>query len=135
MQIITLSGNIGSDAVLRSTNNGDQVLSFSVGVRQGYKQDAPTVWHRCSVWGKRGENLKDRLLKGVKVFVTGELTIGEYQDKPQYDVRVADVDFVPRGDANGGGGRANAPRGNAFDDDSGDVPFMRSDDIPGRRVI
>lgn len=125
MQIITLSGNIGRDAELRSTSN-DQVLSFSVGVKQGYKQDAPTVWHRCSVWGKRGTNLKDRLLKGVKVFVTGELTIGEYQGKPQYDVRVSDVDFVPRGEANGRaqephpGAHGGSPFGSDLDDD---VPF------------
>lgn len=118
MQIITLSGNIGSDAVLRSTNSGDQVLGFSVGVRQGFKEGAPTVWHRCSVWGKRAENLKDRLLKGVKVFVTGELTIGSYEGKPQYDVRVSDVDFVPRGD----GQQRQADAGSAFDD-SDEIPF------------
>ena len=131
MQLLTISGNIGADAVLRSTNGGDKVLGFSVGVRQGFKQDAPTVWYRCSVWGKRAESLGGRLFKGVKVFVAGELTIGEYQGKPQYDVRVIEVDFVPRGDArrtpDGSQGHGQQ---SGFDSDlSDDVPFIRGDGV------
>lgn len=126
MQILTISGNIGSDAVLRSTSGGDKVLGFNVGVRQGFKQDAPTVWYRCSVWGKRAESLDGRLFKGVKVFVAGDLTIGEYQGKTQYDVRVSEVDFVPRGDARREPDGSQGHGGQSFDDElDSDVPFMR----------
>ena len=32
---MTIAGNVGKDAVLRRTGNGDSVLSFSVAVDQG----------------------------------------------------------------------------------------------------
>jgi len=93
MQFITITGNVGKDPEQRTVQGGDTVTSFSVAVRQGFKQDAATVWFRCSVWGKRGDTIKQHLAKGAKATVVGELTIGEYQGKPQYDVRVADVDW------------------------------------------
>lgn len=129
MQILTITGNLGRDPEQRQTQGGDSVTSFSVAVRQGFKRDAPSVWFRCSVWGKRGDTIRDHLRKGSKVTVVGELTIGEYQGKPQYDVRVSDVDWQPSGDrqadtsrSTGGGG------GSAYDDDLGDdVPFVSCD--------
>jgi hypothetical protein len=86
------------DAVLRSTNGGDQVLSFSVGVRQGFKDGCAYRLVSLLRLGQARHIAQGSALKGVKVFVAGELTIGEYQDKPQYDLRVSEVDFVPRGD-------------------------------------
>lgn len=99
MQSVTVSGNLGKDSEFRTTQNGDKVLSFSVGVKQGYGDRASTNWFRCSVWGKRAETLGQYLLKGVKVVAQGELTIGEYQGKPQFDVRVNEVEFMSRGEA------------------------------------
>lgn len=106
MQTITVSGNLGKDAELRSTQNGDEVLSFSVGVKQGYGDKASTNWFRCSIWGKRANSLKLHLLKGVKVVAQGELTIGSYEGKPQFDVRVNEVEFMSRGE----GQRSEQPR-------------------------
>jgi single-strand DNA-binding protein len=98
MQIIHLTGNLGRDPELRSTNN-DQVCSFSVAVKQGFDRDAKSEWFRCSVWGKRAETVSRYLRKGQKVTVAGHLTIGEYQGKPQYDVRVIDVEWPHEGQA------------------------------------
>jgi single-strand DNA-binding protein len=121
MQIITITGNVGKDPEQRQAGN-DTVTAFSVAVRQGFKQDAPTVWHRCNVWGKRGDTIKQHLAKGMKVTVVGELTIGEYQGKPQYDIRVADVDWQPKGDRpqQQSSSRGNVP---SHDDLEDDVPF------------
>jgi single-strand DNA-binding protein len=92
MFIATFTGNLGRDPETRSTSGGD-VCSFSVAVKQGFGRDAKSEWFRCSVWGKRGETITRYLRKGMKVTVVGEMTIGEYQGKPQYDVRVVDVDW------------------------------------------
>lgn len=123
MQHLIITGNVGKDPELKQTQGGDDVCSFSVAVRQGFKQDAPTVWYRCSVWGKRGRTIKDNLAKGAKVTVIGELTIGSYQDKPQYDVRVADVDWAPTGERKAAPAQQQSRGG--FDDDLNDdfVPF------------
>jgi single-strand DNA-binding protein len=101
MQLITISGNIGKDAELRRTQSGDAICSFSVGVKNGFGRDATSNWYRVSVWGKRGETLQPMLYKGMKVVVVGELTIGEYNGKPQYDVRANEVEFTPRKDQQG----------------------------------
>jgi len=135
MQIITISGNLGRDPEMRSTQGGDTVLSFSVGVQNGFGRDSGSNWYRCSVWGKRADSLNSIMRKGQRVFVTGALTIGEYNGKPQYDVRVSEVDVVkgvgnsdtpsdePRQTGGGGGGYTN-------DDLDDDVPFAHP--YPGR---
>lgn len=122
MQTIIISGNLGSDAVTRQTQKGDKVTAFNVGVQQGWGENKSTNWYRCNVWGERGEKIAQYLLKGVKAFVTGELTIGSYEGKPQYDVRVNEVEWERR---NGGEQRepssqSKVPAQSDLDDD---VPF------------
>src|SRR3546814_9360955 len=79
MQTITVTGGVGRDAELRSTQRGDQVCSFNVGVNQGYGDKKSTNWYRVSLWGKRGESLQPYLLKGVKVAIRSEEHTSELQ--------------------------------------------------------
>lgn len=126
MQIVTISGNLGRDAELRTTRDGQKVCSFNVGVRNGFGRDAGSVWYRCTLWGKAAEAFAPSLLKGVKVFVSGELTHGEYEGKPQYEVRVGSIDTGSRPDnshrnQNGVGTRDELDQ-RPFDD-ADSVPF------------
>ena len=98
MQNITISGNIGKDAELRDTRDS-KVLSFNVGVKNGFGKDAGSVWYRCSLWGKAAEVFAGSLKKGTKVFISGELTHDEYEGKPQFNVRVGSIDTAPRSEA------------------------------------
>ena len=95
MQLITISGNVGKDAELRTVRD-TQVLSFNVGVKNGFGRDAGSVWYRCSLWGKAAEAFAGSLSKGTKVFITGELTHDEYEGKAQFNVRVGGIDTGPR---------------------------------------
>lgn len=128
MQSITITGGLGKDATLRTTQAGEDILSFNVGVSQGYGERKSTNWYRCNVWGKRGRTIGQYLLKGVKVTVQGELSIGEYEGKTQFDIRVNEVEWERRGDGRGevkkpydsGGGTSTG-----FDADlDDDVPFL-----------
>lgn len=131
MQFITITGNLGRDPEQRTTQGGDTVTSFSVAVRQGFKRDAASVWFRCSVWGKRGDTIASNLRKGSKVTVVGDLTIGEYQGKPQYDVRVADVDWQPAGDRQADtGGAASHRRDEPASGGSSGYGHDLDDDVP-----
>lgn len=131
MQIIHISGFLSRDPELRSTRNDDQVCQLNVAVKQGWGEREQTNWFRVQVWGKRAKSLADNLRKGVKVNVVGELSIGEYEGKPQYEVRAVDVDFPPaqRRDDDGlshrnrdGMGGSRDPR--SFDQELDDtVPF------------
>jgi single-strand DNA-binding protein len=101
-----------------------QVLSFSVGVKNGFGKDAGSVWYRCSLWGKAAESFSGSLKKGTKVFITGDLVHDEYEGKPQFNVRVGSIDTGPRSDSPR---TADTPAQNqhtTFDDDLEDsVPF------------
>ena len=122
-QQIIISGNVGKDAELRDTRDS-KVLSFNVGVKDGFGKDAGSVWYRCSLWGKAAESFAGSLKKGTKVFITGDLTHDEYEGKPQFNVRVGSIDTGPRSDSPR---TADTPAQNqhtTFDDDLEDsVPF------------
>ena len=96
MQRVFITGGVGRDAELKATKAGDEVLTFPVGVSQGFGDAKTTNWFRCSMWGKRARNLQQYLLKGAKVAVSGALTIGEYEGKAQFNVTVDEVEFMSR---------------------------------------
>lgn len=94
-QQIIISGNVGKDAELRDTRDS-KVLSFNVGVKNGFGKEAGSVWYRCSLWGKAAESFSGSLKKGTKVFIIGDLVHDEYEGKPQFNVRVGSIDTAPR---------------------------------------
>jgi single-strand DNA-binding protein len=133
MQTITITGFLSKDAEIRNTQGGDQIANWNVPVRQGFGDKEKTNWFRVSIWGKRAD-FAGKARKGDAVTVTGELTIGEYDGKPQYEIRANDFQSIrpaPRDGSNGApaGGtsnRAQEPHPGAhvgdFADDS-DLPF------------
>ena len=121
-QQVIISGNVGKDAELRTVRDS-QVLSFNVGVKNGFGKDAGSVWYRCSLWGKAAESFSGSLKKGTKVFITGDLVHDEYEGKPQYNVRVGSIDTAPRSEA-GASAPVSQNQHTSYDDDlDSDVPF------------
>jgi single-strand DNA-binding protein len=124
MQIITITGRVGKEAETRQAGNST-VTNFSCAVDQGWGENKTTNWFRVAIWGDRGSKLQQYIHKGDKVAVTGELTIGEYEGKPQYEIRCNDIDcFMSKKESNGQPqqqARQPAPAGDIDLDD--DVPF------------
>jgi len=90
---ITAAGRVGSDAELRYTA-GEQpqaVLSFRVASDIGFGQHKVTNWFNCSVWGKRGESLKEYIVKGDPITVFGSLTLRVWKNKDGIDQTSADI--------------------------------------------
>lgn len=135
MQNINIAGRIGSDAKLAHTQGGDAVCNFSVAVDTRQGREKVTNWWRCSIWGKRADALAPYLLKGVSVAVAGEMSLGDYEGKPQLNVRVGDLTLMGgRGDGDkrtpDGSQGAPADRGGwAKDDLADEIPFISSDGI------
>lgn len=97
MQQLTIAGNVGKDAELRRTGNGDAVLGFSVAVdngkdKNGNKRDS--TWFDCSIWGKRAESLERYITKGTKVVLTGRPTAREHNGKAYLGISVSDLTFM-----------------------------------------
>jgi single-strand DNA-binding protein len=109
---MTIAGNVGRDAQLRSTQEGDPVLGFSVAVdmgkdKNGSKRDA--VWVNCSIWGKRAESLQTYITKGTKLVLTGRPGVNVYEGKGSLTLSVNDLTFM------GGSRRSDEDRG-GYDD-------------------
>jgi len=128
MQTIIITGYLSRDPELSTTQGGEQVCRLNVPVRQGWGDKEKTNWYRASVWGKRAKTVAENTRKGTKVSIVGELEIGEYQGKPQYDIRVNDIDWTKAAASEGGAhsGSGNAGRGRAVHEDDLDddrVPY------------
>lgn len=96
MRQITISGNIGNDVQVNSTQSGNKVANFNVAVRQNRPDnngEYGTDWFRCSVWGTRASTVEKFYKKGSHVVVTGSLSIDEYNGKTQLQVDVSDFDL------------------------------------------
>lgn len=84
MNLVTIIGNIGKDAELRSTSNGDDVASFSVATskrwvdKSGNKQEK-TTWHNVVYWRPGG--VAPFLKRGKQVAIFGEIDNRMYEDK------------------------------------------------------
>lgn len=132
MNNITIAGQLGKDAEVRYLPNGDPVTSFSVADSQG--KDKPTIWWRCSLFGKRAESLAPYLTKGQAVTVSGTVTEREYQKDgtthKAMEIRVQDVALQGgKRDAAPAPARAQAPQkaasagGGGFADMDSDCQF------------
>jgi len=98
---ITVSGNVGKDAVLRVTPNGKHISSFSIPAKSGFGDNEKTSWLNCKMFGAMAEKLSTAIVKGAKVMVSGEFVIEEWtkQDGSQVQtptILVRDIDLPPR---------------------------------------
>jgi single-strand DNA-binding protein len=105
--VVSFTGTIGRDAEVRYLPSGQAVLNVSVANNVGFGDRQQTLWFRVVLWGKRAEgNLKDYLLKGQQVFISGEMTQSEYQAKDGtmktvLEVNANIVDLVGKRSENG----------------------------------
>lgn len=97
MKTISIAGNLSKDAVVRTTQGGDKVTNWSVGVDDRNGQEKRTLWFDCSLWGKRGEALAQYLTKGSKVAVSGDFSTRDHDGKTYLSVRVSEVTLMGGG--------------------------------------
>lgn len=116
MATITLAGTVtakeGTEPVtIKTFESGDKVATFSVADRQYVYtkrgEESFGQFYRCEVRGKAAEIAAERLLRGDKVAVSGQIVQRMYNEKLYLDVKNAQVTFLePRRDADGGGDSA-----------------------------
>ena len=131
MNQLNAIGNIGQDATIRHTPNGDQVAQFSFALTSGYGDKQITTWLNCNLWGKRADTLAPMLLKGTRIGITGELTNRPYQakdgtEKYSLEVRVNDVTLLGKKDSESVSQQPKTSKTNepvSFEDIPDDIPF------------
>lgn len=109
MKQITIAGNIGKDAVVRHTQNGDAVAGFSVAVEERAGQEKRTLWFDVSMWGKRGEKLAQYLTKGSRVTICGDMSTREHEGKTYLTVKASEITLQGGNSQQSGGERSEAP--------------------------
>jgi single-strand DNA-binding protein len=127
MKTITIAGNIGKDAEVRTAGQG-KVTGWTVAVDDGWGEKKTTIWFDCNWWGQRGEKVAEYIRKGGKITVSGELSKREHEGKTYLTVNVSDVTLQSRADDGqssggsygGGYGGSNASAGGISDDE---IPF------------
>lgn len=86
MNNVMIAGNVGRDAVLRSTNTGTKICFFSVADDQ-WRSDKP-IWWSCSIIGERAEKLSQYIKKGKSVTVVGILRETGITDKETGEIKI-----------------------------------------------
>jgi len=92
---VTLIGNLGRDPETRTLQTGTVLTKFSLATSRSYRDKSgewqqDTQWHDISAWGNAAERAA-KLRKGQTVYVEGELTYNEYEDKNGSKQRRAEV--------------------------------------------
>lgn len=114
---VILVGNLGKDPEVRSTQNGQKIVNFTLATsetwrdRQSGERREKTEWHRVAVFNPNLAEIAERYLrKGSKVYVEGQLQTRKWTDQngqERYTTEVVLQQF--RGDltlldSRGGGG-------------------------------
>ena len=86
--VITVVGNLVDDPELRFTPSGAAVANFRIAStprtfdRQSNEwKDGDALFLSCSVWRQAAENVAESLQKGMRVIVTGRLTMRQYETR------------------------------------------------------
>lgn len=109
---VILLGNLGKDPVVRRTENGVAVATFSLATSERYKDkdgntQEKTEWHNIVLWRGLAEVAEKYLHKGDKVYIEGKITTRSYEQdgiKKYVTEIVADTMnmLTPKGGSGGG---------------------------------
>lgn len=104
--IVTVVGNLGSDAEFRKTPKGTPVTSFNIANTprksiNGEWVNGDTTWFRIFVWNYDAAGTANVLRKGDKVIVTGRLQISKYttkdgEERQSLEINADTVGLVPK---------------------------------------
>lgn len=108
---VSISGNLTRDCELRTTQNGTQILTFTVAVNDRKKDqngkwvDVPN-YIDCCIFGNRAESVSRFISKGSKVSCHGKLRWSQWNDKngqkrSKVEIVVDEIEFMSRRDSQG----------------------------------
>lgn len=84
MKSITIIGNLGSNAVCRTTSDGRQIMTFNVAVNTN--RDKDPIWFNCVA--NYREKLFPFLVKGQTIAVVGDFSCDLYNGRIDLTVNV-----------------------------------------------
>jgi single-strand DNA-binding protein len=78
---IHLIGRLGNDPVIKQTQKGKKVATFSLATQDFVKSknENETTWHRIVLWGQPADFSEKYLKKGDAVYVDGSMKVRKYE--------------------------------------------------------
>lgn len=106
MNSANIIGNLTTDAVLRNTHSGNDVLNFTVAINEYYRDRTTgqrlqsTSYIRCVLFGPRARAISPYMRKGTRVGVAGKLRSTSWERDGQrhssIEIIVSEVDYDTR---------------------------------------
>jgi single-strand DNA-binding protein len=141
---VLLLGNVGEDPVIRSTQDGKKIATFSLATSEKWtdkktnEKREKTEWNRIVIYSDGLANITEKYIKkGTKLFVEGSLQTRKWSDKSGVEKYITEIvlqgfnnkleiiDNRKEGDNNTSenyeGGSYNEPSGDF--DVNADIPF------------
>lgn len=94
---IKIIGNLGQAPDLKTFDNGNKVVTFSVATSETYlnkttnESTVTTQWHRIVAWGKLAEIIHKYVAKGDKIYVNGKMTYRNYESSEGEKKSIAEI--------------------------------------------
>jgi single-strand DNA-binding protein len=138
-----LIGRLTSDPQMRSTQNGQNVSSFSIATNRRWndratgQQREDTQFHNIVAWGKLAEICSQYLKKGAQIYVEGRLQTQSWDDaqsgQKKYRTEINAENMImlgSKGQSTGGNFQQSqsAPQNNAAAPQNNDIPA--AEEIP-----
>lgn len=87
MNRVILSGEIGSDIVLKKTNTGQSLCNFSIEVKEkGKDGQERKYFFDCTAWGENAEHINQYGFRGQHIAVDGKLQKSSHTNKDNQKV-------------------------------------------------
>tara|TARA_R100000388_G_scaffold81535_1_gene60182 strand:+ start:1042 stop:1428 length:387 start_codon:yes stop_codon:yes gene_type:complete len=99
---VTLIGNLGDNAELRTTQSGTPYTYARIATNENYKDgqgnwQTSTEWHSIKIWGSSSNRAAQLMTKGKKVYIQGQLKSHTNQEgKRFWEVRATDWRILDR---------------------------------------
>lgn len=91
LNLITLVGSAGGDAVVNTRQNGGQVCSFSVAVAEKVGEKWVPEWFRCVAWNDWQIKRMSQIKKGDLVSVVGKVNLRSFTNKENKEIHQNEV--------------------------------------------
>jgi single-strand DNA-binding protein len=95
---VMMIGHLGRDPVVRTTQSGASVVTFSIATSESWRDKASgerrerTEWHNVVIFNEGlGKIAEQYLKKGSKVYLEGQMRTREYTDKDGAHRRTTEV--------------------------------------------
>lgn len=128
---VMFTGNIVADPEMRTTAGGKKVVTFSIGVSDGVKDENDNYtssFFNCIAWEKTGELISSRFRKGNRISLAGQMRQRHWKNKEDkivhsYEVNVETVSLlgIPKSDNTATQSYQNEPE--VLVEEDGDMPF------------